>query len=278
MPRTPRPWFRFYSEATESQKVHELPDRLVKPWLFMLCMANVNEPRGRLPSFSKIAFKMRVKEDKVKAWVSALVERRFLDVEGPHYVMHEWDDFQKDKDLPSSADDPAESGRLGNHKRWHVDRGVIAPDCDYCIGANRGDASGRIAEREGDQEESETEEKDGEREAIPLAPAFPFALAYVQHWQQSHAGDRCSPIRHGEMVALEKEHGSDRCLQAAEERGWDKPAKYYREWLLDPNNTKEARSNGRSKALVGASGRGPRSVLTDDDLDDLERYKRGEVN
>jgi len=105
MPRSPRPWFRFYSEATESLKVHELPDRFVKPWLFMLCLANANEPRGRLPSISKVAFALRVKEDKAKALIAGLVDRRFIDYDGKHYVMHQWDDFQRDRDVSPTLRD-----------------------------------------------------------------------------------------------------------------------------------------------------------------------------
>jgi hypothetical protein len=46
---------------------------------------------------------------------------------------HDWSQFQ-----PSAAVMAAwraaesEAGRRGNHKRWHADRGISDPDCDYC--------------------------------------------------------------------------------------------------------------------------------------------------
>lgn len=29
--------------------------------------------------------------------------------------------------------DRSADGKLGNHKRWHRDRGIVAPDCAYCV-------------------------------------------------------------------------------------------------------------------------------------------------
>lgn len=40
------------------------------------------------------------------------------------YQFHDWDDY-----CSPSAD---ESARLGNHNRWHVKRGKMSEDCEYC--------------------------------------------------------------------------------------------------------------------------------------------------
>lgn len=148
MPRSPRPWFRFYSEATESLKVHDLPDRLVKPWLFCLCLANVNKPRGRLPSTAKVAFSMRVKEEKAKALIAELVNRRFIHYDGAHYVMHEWDEFQADRDIPA--------GKRGDKSR----------------DSHANDAESPRESHDRVEEEKEKEvEKEKEREEDEEAPA-----------------------------------------------------------------------------------------------------------
>lgn len=58
------------------------------------------------------------------------------------YGFHDWDHYTP---RPEGVDDPALSGRLGNHIRWHVKRGQFDPNCPNCnesIGANRGDIGG----------------------------------------------------------------------------------------------------------------------------------------
>lgn len=53
----------------------------------------------------------------------------------PGYGFHDWDERN-----PASEVD---SGRFGNHLRWHVKRGIVNPECSFCneasIGATRGD-------------------------------------------------------------------------------------------------------------------------------------------
>lgn len=55
----------------------------------------------------------------------------------PGFGFHDWDERN-----PASEVD---SGRFGNHLRWHVKREILNPDCAFClesIGANRGDDRG----------------------------------------------------------------------------------------------------------------------------------------
>lgn len=109
MPRIARPWFRFYSEAADNLKLHNLPDRLVKPWLFLMCLANVNRPRGRLPAMAKVAFTLRVKEDRAEALIKSLQGVGLIDRVGSVYVMHDWDEWQAERDVaPSMRDETAE--------------------------------------------------------------------------------------------------------------------------------------------------------------------------
>ena len=44
---------------------------------------------------------------------------------------HDWEAMNPTIE-PMSASDFAEKGREGNHVKWHVNRGVIAPDCGFC--------------------------------------------------------------------------------------------------------------------------------------------------
>lgn len=44
------------------------------------------------------------------------------------YIYHDWHDQNPVRD----DNDPSKTGTFGNHIRWHVQRQVVAPDCDHC--------------------------------------------------------------------------------------------------------------------------------------------------
>ena len=48
-------------------------------------------------------------------------------------VFHDWDHYQPDAEtLKAQRVKESVSGQLGNHKRWHVSRGVAVRDCEFC--------------------------------------------------------------------------------------------------------------------------------------------------
>lgn len=75
---------------------------------------------------------------------------------------HDWSRFQ-----PSAAVTAArqaaehEAGVRGNHKRWHVGRGISDPDCEYCY---------RVPDRDPDQVGIGSPESGGESAPIPPVP------------------------------------------------------------------------------------------------------------
>lgn len=49
------------------------------------------------------------------------------------WQFHDWSIFQPDAaTLRAQRVKESVSGQLGNHKRWHVSRNVIVPDCEFC--------------------------------------------------------------------------------------------------------------------------------------------------
>jgi hypothetical protein len=49
------------------------------------------------------------------------------------YRFHDWSRFQPSAAVTAAKKAAeAEAGLRGNHKRWHVDRGISDPDCEYC--------------------------------------------------------------------------------------------------------------------------------------------------
>ena len=100
----------------------------------------------------------------IKALVSAGGGRRpgFLEErDGLH--IHDWIDHGGR--LAESRRVGGESGRYGNHKRWHLDRGVSDDNCTLCIadrpesGGESGGESPRVATGQDSTEENSTEEK-----------------------------------------------------------------------------------------------------------------------
>lgn len=94
---------------------------------------------------------------------------------GSGWLIRSWEKWN-----PANA---SESGTFGNHKRWHLDRGLVALNCPHCpqepsesSPPNRPDdrpesppiigaISGGIAEREGEEREKREEEEGEERVA-----------------------------------------------------------------------------------------------------------------
>lgn len=99
MPRVAMHWFRYYSEALTSPKVQRLKPPLFKHWINLMALANISEPRGRLPCLSDVAFALRVAESVAHNAITELVALHFIDVEGDRFVMHDWDEWQADRDV-----------------------------------------------------------------------------------------------------------------------------------------------------------------------------------
>jgi hypothetical protein len=48
----------------------------------------------------------------------------------PGYGFHDWQDYLP---RPDGIEDASESGRRGNHVRWHEKRGLVDPECSLCV-------------------------------------------------------------------------------------------------------------------------------------------------
>lgn len=77
--------------------------------------------------------------EKPDAFLVALVDTGWVDEQADGIrVLHDWLEYVG-RDRTTSA----EGGSFGNHKRWHVDRGVVLDTCRFCAGQSGGD-SGRL--------------------------------------------------------------------------------------------------------------------------------------
>lgn len=70
-----------------------------------------------------------------------LVKARYWDRLDDGYLVRNWPEYQRTKEQVLAAQqDNAErrkrGGQAASHKRWHVDKGVISPDCPLCPGGH----------------------------------------------------------------------------------------------------------------------------------------------
>jgi hypothetical protein len=90
-------WFRVYDDLVDDPKVQLLPGDMVKALLNLWCLASQNG--GILPDISTIAFKLRVKLDRVEKILSTLKEAGLIDDDETGTHPHNWNRRQFKSDL-----------------------------------------------------------------------------------------------------------------------------------------------------------------------------------
>lgn len=249
MPRPPRPWFRMWSEMLDNAKLHNLnaarPD-LIYPWLSLLALANVTEPRGYLPKdVVKIAFALRESPQKTADILSDLQHHKLIDVKGGRLVMHKWHDWNPDSDANLTE------GRAKRNERTPKERGKNAVRTRN--GTEQNAVRTPLERLEEEKEKDIEKDKEGEEETETRAPANPFAFTFAKRYAEKHGGRPPSPIEHAAALALEREYGSDACIQAASDFDWQKHPNYLRPVLQERRD--------KPREPVAANGIKPRKSL-----------------
>src|SRR6476620_482552 len=121
-------WFRLYAEVLNDPKLQNLPDRLFRAWINLLCVASQNE--GILPQIEELAFLLRVKPAKANVLLEELRVVGLVDEIDGRIVPHNWKGRQYQSDNST-----ARVKRFRNAQR-NVKRNVsntvseTAPDTD----------------------------------------------------------------------------------------------------------------------------------------------------
>ncbi len=139
-------WFKVddglhdHRKARAVRRSHESKRRDVAPfglWVTAGSWSGANSTSGFVPTevleeWDDNAVELAARLVDAGLWWPTVVDGE------PGFGFHDWDDRNPAEEV--------DSGRYGNHLRWHVKRDVTNPECPYCIGAmsppNRGDASG----------------------------------------------------------------------------------------------------------------------------------------
>jgi hypothetical protein len=90
------------------------------------------------------------------------------------------------------AEEGSEAGRLGNHDRWHVQRGIVNPDCEFCSSGNHRvdpmeldrvpDEDGSGSDRTEDRGQRTEDRKDSPRKRGPILPRSTDDPLFIEFW------------------------------------------------------------------------------------------------
>lgn len=246
MPRPARPWYRFYSETLTSRKAQKLKPNMFKHWVNLLCLANVQLERGTLPCMPDIAYALRLTEDVTADIVEELVTLLFIDPVGDGFVMHDWEEWQKDRDV-------APAQRTGKR-----DVSVINITETPRIQRTTRDVSVTRGEVEEEKETDVEEEKIDPRASLGWLPKHDDE-GFIQTYREKYEQTTGSPITGQRTLAagqIEKTYGAAACSEVANALGWDKSPKYYIGALEELRNGIKPRKNaGQPRAAPGANPR-----------------------
>lgn len=114
MPPIEKPWFRMYASILTDHKVQSLKGDALG-WLNLLAVASVRKPRGTLPDRQECAFQLRMSQPTANKLIERLMAAKLVD-EGPEGLrIHNWGDWQKERDVtPSKRDDNHANGDDGH--------------------------------------------------------------------------------------------------------------------------------------------------------------------
>lgn len=202
-------WFKVDDKLHDHRKSRKAGRAAMGVWVLAGSWSMDNETDGFIP------------EDVLSRWgtkadATRLVAAGFWNPdthEGePGWRFHDWARFQ-----PSAAVTAAkrakehEAGLRGNHKRWHLDRGISDPDCEFCH---------RVPDREPDGAPDDDPIGGGESAPIPPVPV-PDPLTTSSNEEVGQSDARPDIIRICDYLA-----------EAVEENGSKRPA-ITKSWLTE---------------------------------------------
>ena len=248
MARPARPWFRFYSEVLESRKVQRLKPPLFKHWVNLMALANIGTPRGTLPSVEDIGYRLRLSDEQAQNAIEELVALRLIDSVDGGFVMHDWPEWQKDRDIPAS-------NRQGFRDLNHANR-------DLPASKNAGATHALYIEEEVEEEEEGDKEKEGEVDGerrVPVPRLFEQCFARL-----------LSPMEREQIQALVEEHPYDRIDYAVREAAASNARSVRFIQRVCERLANDGNTNGANSGVAGLRGGSPGVEVG---LSDLERLR-----
>lgn len=125
--KDPRTYVRVHDGMPDHPKVDGISDAAFRLLVTMWCWCSRHLTDGLVPAATwQKRGKQKVRDELIAA---GLVDVR----EDGAVAMHDYTQHQRTaEEVQAIRDSRAESGALGNHRRWHEGRGVADPDCTHC--------------------------------------------------------------------------------------------------------------------------------------------------
>lgn len=123
-------WFKVDDQLHEHVKVRKAGKAAMGVWVLAGSWSMDNGTDGFIPADVMLRWGTRADAGRLVAAGFWYVDEQ----DGEQgWRFHDWHHFQPSAAVTAATKAAeAEAGRIGNHKRWHVKRGITDPDCDYC--------------------------------------------------------------------------------------------------------------------------------------------------
>lgn len=123
-------WFRVDDELHDHRKARKAGKAAMGVWVLAGSWSMANGTDGFVPEDVLARWGNRADAGRLVAAGLWYVDEH----EGEHgWRFHDWFKFQPSAETTAAwRAAESEAGLRGNHKRWHVDRGVSDPNCSYC--------------------------------------------------------------------------------------------------------------------------------------------------
>jgi hypothetical protein len=124
-------WFKVDDNFSDHPKVEDLPDAAVAMWTRGGSWSARHLTDGFVPER-----KARKLCDDPDRGLKALIDAGLWESVPDGYRFHDWSDYQPTREEEMAARRASSiGGAIGNHRRWHVEKGRTDPRCPYCQGA-----------------------------------------------------------------------------------------------------------------------------------------------
>ncbi len=128
------PWFKVDDSFYDHPKVFDAPDCVVALWVRAGSWSARNLTDGFVPAKMPARFC-----DDPKTAVRELINRGLWKRTRGGYLFHEWDADGDGtprnptrSELTAMRSRQSSGGAIGNHRRWHIEKGKHVPTCPYC--------------------------------------------------------------------------------------------------------------------------------------------------
>lgn len=122
-----RPFIRVHDGMPDHPKVDVLSDKAFRLLVSSWCWCNRQRTDGRIP-----AARWK-KQATPKARRELIAAGLAEELPAGDVQMHDYLDWQRSAtEIAELKAAKSQGGSFGNHKRWHLDRGIQDPDCTHC--------------------------------------------------------------------------------------------------------------------------------------------------